>query len=157
MNFSVRLAFPEDASAISSVIIGALRETNSKDYSPEIIGLVEQNFSPTGIGSLISQRRMYVAASSREILGTASLDGDVVRSVFVAPDHQGKGIGKRLMRVIEDYARDLGIESLKVPSSVTAESFYARLGFHVLREQFHGEERTIIMELILQSEDRTGK
>jgi hypothetical protein len=35
---------------------------------------------------------------------------------------------------------------LTVPSSVTAEAFYARLGFKAVRDSYHGDERTIIME-----------
>jgi hypothetical protein len=36
--------------------------------------------------------------------------------------------------------------STSVPSSVTAESFYAKLGFNAVRDSYHGEERTIVME-----------
>jgi hypothetical protein len=39
-----------------------------------------------------------------------------------------------------------GIDILSVPSSVTAEAFYAHLGFKAVRDAFHGDERTIIME-----------
>jgi hypothetical protein len=41
--------------------------------------------------------------------------------------------------------RERGIDVLSVPSSVTAEAFYARLGFKAVRNAFHGDERTIIM------------
>jgi hypothetical protein len=33
-----------------------------------------------------------------------------------------------------------------VPLSITAEGFYRKLGFVFVREKFHGEERTIIIE-----------
>jgi hypothetical protein len=33
-----------------------------------------------------------------------------------------------------------------VASSVTAESFYGRLGFTAVRDSYYGDERTIIME-----------
>jgi hypothetical protein len=32
-----------------------------------------------------------------------------------------------------------------VPSSITAEGFYALLGFQKVRDEFHGAERTVIM------------
>jgi hypothetical protein len=35
---------------------------------------------------------------------------------------------------------------LAVPSSVTAERFYSKLGFTAVRDSYYGEERTIIME-----------
>ncbi|MFS2126595.1 hypothetical protein [Pseudomonas sp. Pseusp97] len=54
-------------------------------------------------------------------------------------------MGLALTGRIERAALDRGVEALLVPSSLTAESFYARLGYRLLREQLHGEERTLIM------------
>jgi len=36
--------------------------------------------------------------------------------------------------------------TLAVPSSVTAEQFYSKLGFSAVHDSYHGEERTIVME-----------
>ncbi|AZC36892.1 acetyltransferase, GNAT family [Pseudomonas chlororaphis subsp. piscium] len=87
-----------------------------------------------------------MAQAAGEIVGTASLDGHVVRSVFVAPERQGQGVGRQLMAELERQALGAGITQLTVPSSITAEGFYANLGFRTLREQYHGEERTLIMQ-----------
>ena len=97
--------------------------------------------------ALIGKRKTFVAvvAGSR-IVGTAGLDGSAVRTVFVAPDVQGQGVGRLLMAEIERASRAAGLETLTVPSSVTAGSLYAKLGFKALRDSYHGEERTIIME-----------
>lgn len=80
------------------------------------------------------------------MIATASLDADVVRSVFVDPEYQGSGVGKQMMEVIENEAIAQGLERLRVPSSVTAEGFYAGLGFCKVRDAFYGEERTIVMQ-----------
>ena len=64
----------------------------------------------------------------------------------VAPDLQRRGVGRRLMAKVERAAREAGVTTLVVSSSVTAKSFYARLGFKAIRDQYYGEERTIIME-----------
>lgn len=146
MDLMIRAASRDDAPAISRVIIAALRESNAQDYSPEIINQVEQSFSPAAIQHLLTQRRVYVATIDRLIVATASLDRDVVRSVFVAPSHQGAGIGKKLMETLESVAIKQDLDRLRVPSSITAEGFYASMGFKKIRDEFHGAERTIIME-----------
>ena len=145
MNVLVRAARAEDAAAISKVIIAALRESNALDYPPEVIAQVEQNFAAPQILSLMSQRQVYVAIDDQIVVGTASLDQQVIRSVFVAPEQQGKGIGKLLMARIESVAATHGLKELRVPSSITAEGFYALLGFQKVRDEFHGAERTVIM------------
>ncbi len=149
MECTIRRAVDDDANQISAVILRALRETNAKDYSEEIIERVERSFSPCAVVQLISRRTVFVATINGRIIGTASLDGSVVRTVFVNPDVQAKGIGRLLMAEVKRAARGRSVPSLTVPSSVSAETFYARLGFGAVRESYYGDERTIIMELSL--------
>lgn len=149
MDVTLRIAALDDVASISQVILRALNESNAQDYSPEIIAQVEQSFSPDAILRLLSKRQVYVATLDDHVVATASLDGDVVRSVFVHPGYQGLGIGKQLMGVLEHAAIGAGINMLRVPSSITAEGFYAGLGFQKNRDEFHGAERTVVMEKLL--------
>jgi len=146
MECVIRTAIPEDAAAISHIIVAALRESNARDYSSAVIEQVALSFSPPAIVRFLTQRQMFVATVDDHIVATASLDRDTVRSVFVDPSCQGKGIGRMLMAHIESVARHDGIDLLRVPSSVTAERFYSALGYVKDRDEFHGEERTIVME-----------
>jgi GNAT superfamily N-acetyltransferase len=69
--------------------------------------------------------------------------------MFVAPRAQGRGIGRLLVQRIEMVARERGLAVLIVPATVTAEAFYARLGFTAVRDTYYGDERTIVMERVL--------
>ena len=149
MECLIRIAINADAAAISQIIIGTLRESNAQDYSAEIINQVELSFSPQAILCLMTQRQVFVALLESRIVATASLDQDVVRSVFVDPAYQGKGIGRQLMKSIQSSAIAEGRNLLRVPSSITAEGFYASLGFIKIRDAFHESERTIIMSKTL--------
>lgn len=146
MSLQIRLAGAADARAISLVVLAALRESNAADYSAEIIEQVAANFSPAAILGLLEQRQVFVATNDQQVIATASLDRDVVRSVFVDPRYQGSGVGRQLMTAIHQAATLAGTDTLRVPSSLTAEGFYRRLGYEVQGEQFHGAERTIIMQ-----------
>lgn len=149
MACQIRNAMNADAPAISRIIISTLRESNAQDYSSEIINQVEQSFSPQAILRLLTQRQVFVAILESHVVATASLDQDVVRSVFVEPAHQGKGIGRQLMTKIQSIAITEGLNLLRVPSSITAEGFYASLGFKKIRDVFHDSEHTIIMSKTL--------
>jgi N-acetylglutamate synthase-like GNAT family acetyltransferase len=149
MTCDIRPAQAGDAADISRVIIRALRETNAKDYTPDIIARVELSFSSAAVERLIDQREVFVAEMDNRVVGTASLDGQALRTMFVLPDVQGRGIGRLLVQRIERVARERQLAILTVPATVTAEAFYARLGFTAVREAYHGEERTIVMERVL--------
>ena len=146
MDCTIRPAREDDADEISAVILRALRETNAKDYAREIIERIEHSFSPSAVLLLIGKRIVFVATIDDRVVGTASLDGSVVRTVFVSPEVQARGIGKLLMAEVERTARERNIPSLAVPSSLSAETFYVQLGFRAVRDSYYGEERTIIME-----------
>ncbi|MGE8188334.1 GNAT family N-acetyltransferase [Pseudomonas sp. NPDC086278] len=150
MECQVRPAIDDDIAAISRVVIAALRESNSQDYSPDVIAQVERSFATETVSALLYKRKVFVALLGENITGTASLDGNVVRSVFVDPTYQGGGIGRQLMDVIHATAASAGVGSLRVPSSITAEGFYAVLGYQKIRDEFHGAERTIVMEKRLE-------
>ncbi|OOL36253.1 GNAT family N-acetyltransferase [Pseudomonas sp. FSL W5-0299] len=151
MKPQIRPATAADASAISQVIIQSLRQSNALDYPPDIIEQVEKSFSTESIRTLLTQRQVFVAMIDSHIVATASLDRDVVRSVFVDPTQQGRGLGRQLMATIESIAAEAKIEVLRVPSSITAEAFYFKLGFRKVRDEFHEAERTVIMERRLTS------
>lgn len=146
MECHVRPATCRDAVGISRVVLAALRESNAQDYPPDVIAVVEQSFSPEAISRQLTKRKVIVALFGDDIVGTAGLDGEVVRSVFVDPAHQKRGIGRHLMDVIHTAAASAGVGAVRVPSSITAEEFYTALGYEKIRDVFHGAERTIVME-----------
>lgn len=151
MDCRIRLATKNDAAAISRIVIAALRESNAQDYPPEVIAQVEKSFTPEAVEVLLNKRKVFVASTQDDLIATASLDGDVVRTVFVDPARQNSGVGRKLMETIHAEALNTGMLSLLVPSSLTAEGFYASLGYRKIRDEFHGSERTVVMEKSLQA------
>lgn len=140
----------EYAEKVSNLICDTLQEINSRDYSEAIINKMCAHFSPKTIIDLASRRAIFVAMEGANIVGTASLDGDVILSVFVDASLQGKGIGTKLMRYIEDTARKSGYRTLKLPSSVTSVNFYKKLGYKKLEEKTGEFGINVIMKKDLQ-------
>ncbi|MPR03175.1 GNAT family acetyltransferase [Pseudomonas sp. MAFF 212408] len=156
MSIAIRLAQATDADEISQVILAALHSSNARDYPADVIARVASNFTADAVLALLERRVVLVAVQDQVIVATAALDGNVVRSVFVNPALQGQGIGRLLMLDIEVRAREAGVTVLNVPSSLTAEPFYTKLGFHTVRDVYHGNERTLVMEKVLSSRHPIG-
>ncbi|MFO2462845.1 GNAT family acetyltransferase [Pseudomonas sp. 15FMM2] len=156
MPTEVRLAQPNDAEGISQVILAALHSSNAQDYPADVIARVASNFTPEAVLELLKRRIVLVATQAQVVVATAALDASAVRSVFVNPALQGQGIGRLLMTEIEIRAREAGVTVLVVPSSLTAESFYSALGFQTVRDVYHGNERTLVMEKALSSRHPIG-
>lgn len=145
MKLVLRPALPPDAGALSRLIGAVLQRSNTADYSPDDIARLVAAFPPEATAGMITARQVFVIAAEDQLIGTVALDGAVLRSLFIDPDHQHSGLGRQLVRHVEDLARAEGITRLQVPSSVTAEGFYAKLGYRSERVVMHGSERTIVM------------
>jgi GNAT superfamily N-acetyltransferase len=142
----IRRAEAHDVEGLSRTILRAIRITNAVDYPPHLIAAVADNFTPERVLVQLAKRQVFVAVVDSSVVGTASLHGRVVRSVYVDPDHQGTGIGGKLMEAVEELARSQSIDGVSVPSSITAQEFYRRRGFVFVRDEHHGDERTIVMK-----------
>jgi GNAT superfamily N-acetyltransferase len=146
----IRRATARDAEAVYEIVLRALRETNARDYPSSVIDRLVLTL-PKEVASTLEAWLAYVVVVDGRIVGTGSLNGNMVRAVFVHPDYQGRGIGTKLMDAVENAANVQSVDILSVQSSITAQPFYAKRGFKVVREVFYREERTIVMSKDISS------
>jgi ribosomal protein S18 acetylase RimI-like enzyme len=144
MEIVIRHATGADAEAVHRVVLLALRETNARDYPSSVIDRLVLTL-PDKVASNLETWCAFVAIVNGQVVGTGSLNGQTVSSIYVHPDYQGRGIATRLMDAVENAANAQSQGTLSVQSSVTAKPFYAKRGFKVVREGFFGEEPTILM------------
>ncbi len=118
-----------DSPGISDLIRNTLLVSNLRDYDLQAILELSASFSPAEIRSLAGRREMFVYEDQGRLAGVIGLEGTGVYDFFVAPDRQGRGVGRALLRFVEELARRRGIEELHLSSSLTAVGFYKRLGY----------------------------
>lgn len=77
----------------------------------------------------------YVVAVDASLVGCAGVEPyaevGLLRSVAVAPEARGRGLGERLTRSRIAHARTMGLESLWLLTT-TAPAYFSRLGFAVV-------------------------
>jgi ribosomal protein S18 acetylase RimI-like enzyme len=144
MEIVIRPATAADAEAVHKIVLHALRETNARDYPSSVIERLILTL-PDKVASNLETWCAFVAIVNGRVVGTGSLNGQTVTSVYVHPDYQGRGIATKLMDEVENAANAQSQRTLSVQSSVTAKTFYAKRGFKIVREGFFGEEPTILM------------
>jgi GNAT superfamily N-acetyltransferase len=97
--------------------------------------------------------RIYVAEAQGQILGTFALlimdnlihngaPSAILEAVAVAPEAQGKGIGKAMMQYTRNLCRDMGCYKLSLSSNLKrkhAHEFYRSLGFKEHGRSFYVE------------------
>ena len=130
------------AKELSNIILDNLYTVNIKDHGKEFIDRISSSFTEEAIISNFAKRtKCFVAIENGVVLGTAGFDkfwGDEIGSkyilltVFVSLQAHGKGIGKKLILVVEKDAKRIGAKELHIISSIYACEFYRKLGFDYL-------------------------
>jgi GNAT superfamily N-acetyltransferase len=100
----------------------------------------------------------FVALDAADVIaGTASLifddlEGDPrnpwLASVYVPPEHRGKGIASALVGVVEDAARRFGYSRLYL-FTTSAAALYAGLGWRTLEQRDYRGEHIQVMDKAL--------
>ena len=125
-----------DADALADVIAYTLRTTNSKDYSPEYI---ENDISFLKAENLIDRSKwmhIYVVCKDEKLIGCGAIgpfwgrkDESSIFTVFVLPEFQGKGIGRKIFETLEQDEFFLRARRIEIPASITSVDFYRKMGY----------------------------
>ncbi len=116
------------------MVIKSLTRLNSQDYPKHIIAALVKRYAAGPLWKSRGDSKIYVALGEGRVLGTASLQGSGIYSVFVDPDFTRHGVGTTLMNHLERTALRQGRQHITLTSSVTAVSFYLARGYSIIRK-----------------------
>ncbi len=132
----VRQFEEKDAKAVSALIAATLKTTNKKDYSDEYLEDVIRRLQPEDIVARAGGQHFYVAEENRRIVGCGSIgsywgkeDESSLFTVFVLPECQGKGVGRKIVETLEQDEYALRAKRIEIPASITGLPFYQKLGY----------------------------
>jgi len=128
----IRRITSTDAAAVTTLIGNTLLVSNSGHYTLEEITRLAAGYSSQAVGAMSEHSEVWVYDEDDLIQGVVCVDRTAIQALFVAPDRQGRGIGRVLLGVAEAAARRRGVRELQVPASLTAVGFYERMGFRSL-------------------------
>ena len=106
-----------------------LLQVNVRDYGEAVVQQLARFFTPEFVLNYAQAGEMLVALAGAGVVGTATLEREWVRNVFVSIDQHRRGIGRLLMGQIEDAARRQALPRLRLRANIAAVDFYQKLGY----------------------------
>ena len=125
-----------DAYEVSALIIATLRTTNIKDYSSEYIENDVKILQPHHILDRAKWTNFYVVCDNIKIVGCGAIgpywgkeDESSLFTIFVLPEYQGRGIGRKIIETLEQDEYFLRAKRIEIPASITGTPFYRKMGY----------------------------
>lgn len=143
---SIRRATTSDAVAVSSLLRRAFLEFEHLYTREAFVATVQPE---SGILKRMEEGPLWVAENDHGIIGTVSVtrskDSVFVRGMAVVPEARGQKIGRALLKLTEDYAREHGFDRMSLyttPFLLSAIRLYQSYGFGFTGEKAspHGTE-----------------
>ena len=132
----IRRLKEEDAKAVAELIVTTIRISNTKDYPAELMEELVKAETPEHVLQRASWTHFYVAEEAGRIIGCGAIgpywgreDESSLFTIFVHPDYQEKGIGKAIVRTLEQDEFGLRAKRIEIPASITGLPFYQKMGY----------------------------
>ena len=127
----IRKARQEDKKSIWHVHIRAIEEVCKSHYSKEEIQTWTEVLKPARYEESIRKGPFYVAVEGERIVAFGNLNQESaeIEALYVDPDHVKRGVGIRILKTLENVARDSGVTLLRLTSSLNAVRFYQMAGY----------------------------
>lgn len=123
---------------IEPLIRRAVEDIEPEYYSQEKQEHLEEVIPEMNLDFAEKDRYVYyVAEEEGEIVGVAGFqrESGTVAGIFVSPDRKNSGIGSKLLRNLQEKAREEGLEVMETLASLEAEDFYRKNGYSVVEER----------------------
>ena len=129
-----REAVASDSKQACGVLIESIQMICAPFYNHDKNTILEwlENKTPANVNQWIESQNTYcVVAEDTEanVIGFSCISGDEIMLLYVTQKALYKGVGKNMLAKLEHHARLLGINKVKVVSSLSAKEFYERNGY----------------------------
>jgi GNAT superfamily N-acetyltransferase len=131
-NITLREFRPADLLPVRKLLLETIHVSFAGVYAPSAVRHFTRHHEPEEILTDAKGGFMILLESDGHIVATGTLTGEgKITRVYVRPDLQGRGLGKRIMARLEQHARDQGRQSVFLYSSLVAKRFYESLGYRL--------------------------
>lgn len=154
----IRRADENDINSIKLIIDINFDEVISQFHSPEIVKKFKEYNTIESLKSQLNWKRIYVAVDDKgDVVGTGAfvdfgtkeMPKYSVSNLYVLPNSHGRGIGTKIINVLQSDAKVRHATSFHVPSSRNGVPFYEHCGFSIDEIQTDIEDEITWMTKVL--------
>jgi len=151
VNVQLRQMKESDLVSVYELVRNTIQVSYNEVYPVEAIEFFKNYHRKDFILQDAVEGYTIIGESDHEIIATGTLTGTNIRRVFVHPNHQHIGIGKLVVKQLEQKAAINKLSTLDLSSSLVSRRFWESVGFNFLRENYipvSNEKKLIFYEML---------
>ena len=129
LTYRPRAATAGDVPALHALVHRTIAESYRGHDAPAAIAFFQDFHNRTEIAARLARGRVLLVEEAGVPIATGTLDGAEILGLFVAPERQGRGLGRLLVEALLEEARARDLPSVHLSMALPSYDFYARLGF----------------------------
>jgi len=115
---------PKESKIVSQLIQKDVKKINSKDINKKQEKAWEKYYSPSRVKEFIKEMSCFEIKKAGKTLGVVFFDHGELEALYVRTGFVGRGIGTKLLKFVESFAKKHEFRKIKLISSKYAEDFY---------------------------------
>ncbi len=134
----------KDAKICSKIISETVKKENiiAKKSQEDII----KASTPKALIERMKTRQYFVCERNLKIIGIGALNNNQVRTMYVLPELQNKGIGSLILKRIEKEAKKKNMKKLFLYTHPQSSRFYLKNNFQIIKKLKHRGDPVVYME-----------
>ncbi len=132
--YNIRQFHISEVGAVCELIHQTIDVSYVPVYPPRAVQFFKEYHSEAKIIERFAKGEIFVVETDGKLIGTGSIVGVDIFGVFVHPDFQHHGLGKALMKELEEKAITNNIKEVALNASIPSVKFYENLGYEIIEE-----------------------
>ena len=133
----IREYLPSDSQELAKLFYETIHSVNAQDYNEaQLNAWAPRNRDAREWERSFENKWVFIAEEGNNIAGFGELEvsGHIDR-FYISRDFISQGVGRKIYNAIENGANNQRIKRLFVEASITARSFFEKMGFKIIKEQ----------------------
>lgn len=136
-NIQIEPLQKEDLATCLTLFKETVQYINSRDYDKQqIAAWINPKRTLTTWENSFKNHQGFKAVYSKQIIGFIDIDDQgYLDRLYVHAKYQNHGVAKQLVHAVENYYRQQQIKEIYTHASITAQPFFAHLGYQTIKKQ----------------------
>lgn len=124
-----------DLNTVVELVQGIIGKQYKEYYNPETVEFLKKQYAKIKVREIINNDMVVIQTEADYPMAVGALSYDVISALYVHPEYQRQGCGERLLRKLEEMARDNGQSSLRVVTHASGKDFFEHEGYELIADK----------------------